>query len=88
MFMPRRRKDQLIAKILEICQHPGMVKTRIVYQANMNFKSADPYMDQLTRMGLLEVAPGTYSIYKTTPKGKSTLEALRKIEKNIPEFID
>jgi predicted transcriptional regulator len=85
--MPRRSRDQIIAQILEICLQSETLKTRIVYQANMNFNTINPYLDLLTRKELLEASPGTYTIYKTTPKGKETLKKLRAIKKIIPERL-
>ena len=88
--MPRRSTDQIIAQILEICLKPGVAKTNVVYRANLNFKTAMPYLDLLTRGGLLETVPGesTIYIYKTTTKGRKALKALRAIEKIIPERLD
>jgi predicted transcriptional regulator len=53
----------------------------------LNFKTALPYLDLLTRGGLLETVPGesTIYIYKTTAKGRKALKALRAIEAIIPE---
>jgi hypothetical protein len=49
-----------------------------------------PYLDLLTRGGLLETVPGesTIYIYKTTAKGRKALKALRAIEEIIPERLD
>ena len=88
--MPRRSTDQIIADILEICLKPGVAKTNVVYRANLNFKTAMPYLDLLTRGGLLEAVPGesTIYIYKTTAKGRKALKVLRAIEKIIPGRLD
>ena len=90
MLMLRRSTDQIIAQILEICLMPGLAKTQVVHQANLNFKTAMPYLDLLTRGKLLEAVPGksTIYIYKTTAKGKKALKALRAIEEIIPERLD
>jgi len=84
MLMLRRSKDKIIADILEICLMPGMAKTKFVYQANLNFKSAASYLDLLTRGKLLEAIPGKPTIYKTTSKGKKALKAIRAIEVMMP----
>jgi len=86
--MPRRSTDQIIADILEVCLKPGVAKTNVVYRANLNFKTAMPYLDLLTGRGLLEAVPGRSTIYKTTAKGKMALKALRAIEEIIPERLD
>jgi len=85
--MARRSNDQIIAQILEICLNANQVKTRIVYQANMNFTIINYYLDLLIRKELLEVIPSKYLTYKTTPKGKKALEGLKAIEKIIPEKL-
>ena len=86
--MPRRSKDEIIADILETCLKPGVAKTQVVRQANLNFKTILPYLDLLTGGGLLEAVPGKSTIYKTTAKGKMVLKALRAIEEIIPERLD
>ncbi|MHC1688025.1 MAG: winged helix-turn-helix domain-containing protein [Methanothrix sp.] len=81
-------KDEIIANILEICLMPKITKTKIVYQAGMNFGSVVPYLSLLTGKGLLEAVPGKHLIYKTTQKGEKALESLRAIEAIIPERLD
>ncbi len=84
MLMLRRSKDKIIADILEICLKPGVAKTNVVYRANLNFKTAMPYLDLLTRGKLLEAIPGKPTIYKTTSKGKKALKTIRAIEVMMP----
>jgi predicted transcriptional regulator len=88
MLMPRRSTDQIIARILEVCLQPGVAITKVVYQSNLNFKTAKPYLDLLTGRGLLEAVPGKSTTYKTTPKGKKALKVLRAVEEVIPERLD
>ena len=40
----KRSRDTIISHILDICAN-GASKTRIVYQANLNFRTALPYED-------------------------------------------
>jgi predicted transcriptional regulator len=42
----KRSRDLIISQILYICTH-GANKTRIVYQANLNFRTVDPYLKLL-----------------------------------------
>jgi predicted transcriptional regulator len=78
--MPRKRsKDQIVAQILVTCKD-GANKTRVVYQANLNFRSVNSYLDLLQEKGLLETLPGPCVMYKTTPKGEKALESLAVIE--------
>ena len=88
MLMPPRSTDQIIAKILETCLKPGVTKTYVVYQSNLNFKRVMPYLNLLTGRGLLEMVPGKFKIYKTTPKGKRALKALNAIEKMVAERLE
>ena len=52
----RRRKDQIIAQILATCQEESVNKTKVVYQASLNFRTVVPYLDQLITKGLLEAS--------------------------------
>jgi predicted transcriptional regulator len=76
----KRSRDQLIARILTICQEDDVIKTRIVYQVGLNFKTVQPHLNLLLKKGLLEVTGNTQQIYKTTPEGGQALESLRKVE--------
>jgi predicted transcriptional regulator len=76
----KRSKDQIRAQILASCQEDGASKTRIVYQVNLNFKTAKGHLDLLLEKGLLEAIPGENIIYKTTEKGEQALEHHRAIE--------
>lgn len=51
----RRDKLKIILDILDIC-NDGANKTKIVYQANLNFKMANIYLDIMTNEGLLNHA--------------------------------
>jgi hypothetical protein len=42
----KRSRQEIITQILEICMN-GASKTKIVYQANLNFKMVNPYLDLL-----------------------------------------
>ena len=88
MLMPPRNTDQIIAQILEICLKPGVNKTHVVYQSNLNFKRVVPYLSLLTGRGLLEMVPGKFAIYKTTPKGKRALKAFSAIEKMVAKRLE
>ena len=51
----KRSKHVIISDILDICKR-GANKTRIVYQANLNFRTVDPYIDLLIKNNLIEVS--------------------------------
>jgi predicted transcriptional regulator len=65
----RRSKVSIVSEILTACMG-GATKNRIVHQANLNFSTVCPYLDNLINKGLIEeVGEGTKTIYKITPKG-------------------
>jgi predicted transcriptional regulator len=78
----KRSRDAIIARILDICIN-GASKTRIVYQANLNFRTINPYLDLLTKNGLIDVKTEQIVIYKTTPKGLDLLDNFRQIESEL-----
>jgi predicted transcriptional regulator len=54
----------IISQILDICIN-GASKTRIVYQADLNFRTINPYLDLLIRNGLINVKKEQTLIYET-----------------------
>ena len=76
----KRSRDQIKSQILALCQGDGVVKTQIVYQVNMNFKTVKGYLDLLLEKGLLEAIEGDRTIYKTTPEGERALESHKAVE--------
>ena len=81
LLMPKRRsKDQIITQILTTCLEECVNKTKIVYQANLNFRTVVPYLDQLIANGLLEANADKYPLYRTTAKGENALKSLREID--------
>ena len=72
----RRNKLEIICKILDICKLEGSTKTRIVYQANLNFRNASIYIDWLINREFL-VRKG--KIYLITSKGQTLLAYLTEI---------
>jgi predicted transcriptional regulator len=78
--MPQKRsRDQIIAKILDTCMD-GANKTKIVYLANLNFRTVNRPLDLLQKKGFLEATQGERVIYHTTQEGAQALETLRKAE--------
>lgn len=77
----RRSKYNIIAEILEICSKEregsnevGANVTRVIYQVNLNSKTAAYYLDLLTKNGRIKVKNGSPVLYETTDKGKKVLE--------------
>jgi predicted transcriptional regulator len=74
----KRNREEIISQILNVCRN-GAIKTRVVYQANLNFKTVEPYLDLLVKNNLLEVQQGEKKMYETTEKGETLLEALNQV---------
>ena len=72
----------IISQILDICVN-GASKTRIVYQANLNFRTINPYLELLIRNGLIDVNKEQTLIYKTTPKGLALLDNFKHINSEL-----
>jgi predicted transcriptional regulator len=51
-----------------------------VYPANLNFKTVNPYLDILTKKGLIKVNEGRTILYETTPKGIRLQEDIKRIQ--------
>ncbi len=77
----------IISQILDICAD-GASKTRIVYQANLNFRTVNPYIELLTKNGLLEIIGGPAIIYKTTLKGIKMLKDFKSIQNELPDLYN
>ena len=83
----KRSKDAIITQVLDICTD-GASKTRIVYQANLNFRTVVPYIDVLIKNGLIECSNNSSTIYTTTSKGAKLLRDFKSIQCVIPEIYD
>jgi predicted transcriptional regulator len=74
----------IIASILHAAEE-GAKKTHIMYRCNLSFRQLHIYLNFLTERGLLESIPtkskeeNDKSIYKTTRKGRSFIQAYRNI---------
>ena len=71
-------------QILTICIG-GASKTRVVYEANLNFRTARPYIDLLSERGLIAVLEGNRLVYETTLRGMELLRSLEKIQGSITQ---
>ncbi len=78
----KRDRDEIIAQILNVCKN-GANKTRVVYQANLNFRTVNPYLDTLVGGNLIEVSRDRNTIYKTTQKGANFLEVMKNINNTL-----
>ena len=83
----KRSRDAIIVQVLDICLN-GASKTRIVYQANLNFRTVIPYIELLIKNGLLESHKNSSVIYTTTIKGAKLLNDFKSIQFALPEIYD
>ena len=82
--MAKRSRHTIISQILDICRG-GASKTRIVYQANLNFRTVDPYIDLLIKNNLIEAKRGNRILYETTERGKALREDFEQINSQLTE---
>jgi len=80
----KRSRDQVVARILQVCVEEAN-KTKIVYQANLNFHTIAPHLNLLIEEGLIEVLPGEVIQYKTTQKGIDVLGKLEDLQRLLGE---
>jgi predicted transcriptional regulator len=79
----KRSKQEIFSQILNICMN-GANKTRIVYQANLNFRTVNPYLDILIKnQHLIETGQGEQILYQTTQKGTDLLETINKVNSTL-----
>ena len=82
----RRSRNSITSEILRICSK-GATKTKIVYQANLNFLTVKPYLDNLTKKGFVEVVPqGSKVTYRTTPKGWELKERFEQFHSEMDKL--
>jgi predicted transcriptional regulator len=72
----RRDKLEIIKSILSICKKDEATKTKIVYQANLNFKTAGIYLNWLINR---EMVTREENHFKLTIKGNELLSNLQDI---------
>jgi predicted transcriptional regulator len=77
-----RRRDRLyiIAEILEVALE-GVLKTQIMYKANLSFAQLNEYLRLMVDLDLLELSRNSErNIFKTTSRGLRFLESYKKIK--------
>jgi predicted transcriptional regulator len=78
----KRSKSAIILNILSVCTK-GASKTKIVYRANLNFKTATPYIELLSQNGLLHARGDSGRLYETTPHGVEVMKTLRQLGNDL-----
>jgi predicted transcriptional regulator len=80
----KRSKHTIISEILSICKG-GASKTRIVYQANLNFRTVNPYINLLVKNNLIVIKQDKGKIYETTELGMNLLDEFKYISSQLIE---
>jgi len=81
---PRRTQLEIVEQLLGIASQEGATKTSLVYKANLNFKLAQKYLDELESKGMIvRHENGLGTTYACTERGQ---EALRNISRTL-EFM-
>lgn len=78
----KRSRHEIISQILDICKS-GASKTRIVYQANLNFRTVNPYLDLLIKNDLIEKKDGQSILYETTKRGSNLLDNFKAMNSQL-----
>ena len=74
--MKRRTKFDLVIAILDVVSG-GATKTKIVYNANLNFNLATKYLNLLLAKRLVKINGSSYEI---TGDGKTFLEKAKELQ--------
>jgi predicted transcriptional regulator len=80
----RRGKLDIIAEILLFCEQQK-TKTRIMYNANLNYSQLKSHINALTSQGLLEKK---LNKYVTTERGYRFLEIFAQLNDLLNEFTN
>ncbi|KXB07303.1 hypothetical protein AKJ54_00415 [candidate division MSBL1 archaeon SCGC-AAA382K21] len=83
MARERRSKLDLYADILEAVSSESR-KTHIVYQANLNFKRAEEYLNELMENDLVEIRAHSPLQWTITEKGRDFLAKHKKLRNMLP----
>lgn len=75
----RRDKLYIIAEILEIARE-GVLKTQIMYRANLSFTQLNDYLRLMLKINLIDrTVDKDKEVYKATQKGLEFLQRYREI---------
>ena len=85
----RRDKLYIIAEILELSKG-GVVKTQIMYRANLSFTQLTGYLNFMLKNELLEKSPfNNKEIYKATDRGLKFLQSYHEAVQLVgPDYIN
>lgn len=81
----RRDKLYIVAEILEIVRD-GVLKTQIMYRANLSFTQLNEYLKFMLKNELIEkIQVNEKEVYKATEKGLDFLQRYREITELLKE---
>jgi predicted transcriptional regulator len=79
----KRSREVIISEILDVCIN-GAHKTKIVYQANLNFRTVNPYLELLTKKGMINAKEErNLVVYETTDRGLALLDNYKQIQDQL-----
>lgn len=83
-WVQRRSWPEITVDILEVTLTPSN-KMRVMYKANLNFERFNRYFYDLLKKGFIEEKNGSDGriVYKTTERGRTLLEVLRKAQELV-----
>jgi len=65
----------------------GASKTRVVYQANLNFRTVNPYLELLMKNDLIVASnQGPRVVYETTEKGTDLMKTIEQVHSTLIEY--
>ena len=88
--MRKRSTLDIVFEILELLyERECCKKTEIVYKVNLNFKSADKYLETLVRSGLIKCnILNNCKMYHITNKGRDFYEKVKYFKNLLKEIMD
>jgi predicted transcriptional regulator len=81
----KRSRDIIVSQILDVCRD-GANKTKIVYKVNLNFRTINPYLELLTKNGMIRATEKKPLIYETTSRGVDVLNHFKYIQREFSDY--
>lgn len=80
----RRSEVEIMCDVMRVCLR-GASKTKIVYNANLNFTRLSKYLCMLLSLGFVveEDVPGRSVVYRTTKAGIGFLKGCLKMQNTL-----
>ncbi len=87
--MRKRSSFDIILQILELLnEKESCKKTEIVYDINLNFKTAERYLKCLEKKGLIKLERyNNVKLYSITNRGRELYERIKELREIINEIL-